>query len=726
MSHTDRIQRLLSQKPGLKAQQIANELGLDRSQVAAALDGLLGSEVSQDSTYRWWPKTRPPQESGGAAAPRTFLASLCRYYLECLAHESSSGISIPAAACDAGYVVLNELPFARRGDQALGTERAVKRMVQKVRRERGRLALYVGYAIRLRSARLGNEEEMRLEPVLLYPIEETPEDPDELLRPASGIPLFNLEVLKNLPSADSGNVMDEAIHLSEELGLANAEDDLPPWDEVILRLRHCRPEWDWQEDLNPYALSRGAPLAELSAPGIYNRAVLFAGTRSPFTYGLETELRKLAQLDDEAVRDTALGLWLRGESVEAALPEEGPILELLPLNTEQRQAVLQGLSAPLTVVTGPPGTGKSQVVISLLANLAWQGGSVLFASGATTYYVYDARGLLMAEYGGGALTSGTRYVVTDHLGSTRLLLDETGTCKSRMDYAPFGAEVERVGEPCYTSSTEIAQKFTGKERDGETSLDYFGARYFSGAQGRFTTPDPLLNTGRPWEPQSWNRYAYALNNPLRYTDPTGLYEWDKRCKDGDQACEQHRQQFRDALANLQKAASSIGVGSKERKQLDAILVKIGTEGDRNKIRIAFNDKMRDFGQTFGNKMTFNFQAIDQTLSKWDSATVSTAKAALVGHEAEHLVEGTGLVGGLKYFLNWGDERVKQEIPSHTIESYVFQGSNRLEPFGYGLGVLRGDPQGWPLWNPSWAAADADKLREENVRKYAQDRYGKKP
>jgi RHS repeat-associated protein len=57
--------------------------------------------------------------------------------------------------------------------------------------------------------------------------------------------------------------------------------------------------------------------------------------------------------------------------------------------------------------------------------------------------------------------------------------------------------------------------FTGKERDGETGLDYFGARYFSGAQGRFTSPDPLLNSGRPWEPQSWNRYTYALNNPLR-------------------------------------------------------------------------------------------------------------------------------------------------------------------------------------------------------------------
>jgi RHS repeat-associated protein len=62
--------------------------------------------------------------------------------------------------------------------------------------------------------------------------------------------------------------------------------------------------------------------------------------------------------------------------------------------------------------------------------------------------------------------------------------------------------------------------FTGKERDGETGLDYFGARYLSGAQGRFSSPDPLI--GYPSDPQSWNMYAYGRNNPLLYTDPTGM------------------------------------------------------------------------------------------------------------------------------------------------------------------------------------------------------------
>jgi hypothetical protein len=160
---------------------------------------------------------------------------------------------------------------------------------------------------------------MRIEPALIYPIENSTDSPLELLRPASGVPLFNLEVLKSLIAVDSGNLIDEATQLAEELGLANPEDDLLPWDEIVLRLQRRRPDWDWREDLNPYALSSAPPIAELTAPSIYNRAILFAGPRSPFTYGLEVELRKLAQLDPENASRSALGAW-----VQAARPTRRP------------------------------------------------------------------------------------------------------------------------------------------------------------------------------------------------------------------------------------------------------------------------------------------------------------------------------------------------------------------------------------------------------------------
>jgi RHS repeat-associated protein len=68
-----------------------------------------------------------------------------------------------------------------------------------------------------------------------------------------------------------------------------------------------------------------------------------------------------------------------------------------------------------------------------------------------------------------------------------------------------------------------ASCFTGKERDAESGVDYFGARYYGSSMGRFMSPDPSgLLAQNPADPQSWNMYAYARNNPLINIDPTGL------------------------------------------------------------------------------------------------------------------------------------------------------------------------------------------------------------
>lgn len=73
----------------------------------------------------------------------------------------------------------------------------------------------------------------------------------------------------------------------------------------------------------------------------------------------------------------------------------------------------------------------------------------------------------------------------------------------------------------YGGGSGIKQRFTGKERDGETGLDYFGARFLSGAQGRWTSPDKPFADQRQEDPQSWNLYGYVRNNPLVHVDPTG-------------------------------------------------------------------------------------------------------------------------------------------------------------------------------------------------------------
>jgi RHS repeat-associated protein len=143
----------------------------------------------------------------------------------------------------------------------------------------------------------------------------------------------------------------------------------------------------------------------------------------------------------------------------------------------------------------------------------------------STIYVYDAMGQLAAEYGGNQ--AGERsYLTADQLGSTRVISAADKTITACRDYTPFGEQVMPVSgdfrnSGCYAADAGVKQEFTGKERDGESGLDYFGARYLSSAQGRFTSPDEPFADQYPEEPQSWNLYTYGRNNPLRFTDPDG-------------------------------------------------------------------------------------------------------------------------------------------------------------------------------------------------------------
>jgi RHS repeat-associated protein len=117
------------------------------------------------------------------------------------------------------------------------------------------------------------------------------------------------------------------------------------------------------------------------------------------------------------------------------------------------------------------------------------------------------------------------WLVTDQLGTPRMVLDKTGALANmkRHDYLPFGEELTTQGKRATTAGYNVAdgvrQKFTSQERDTETGLDYMHARYSSSAQGRFTSADTVA--GSISNPQSLNRYAYVGNNPMNFNDPTG-------------------------------------------------------------------------------------------------------------------------------------------------------------------------------------------------------------
>jgi len=143
-------------------------------------------------------------------------------------------------------------------------------------------------------------------------------------------------------------------------------------------------------------------------------------------------------------------------------------------------------------------------------------------------YVYDAFGQLAVEYSGSAQVNPpctTSYLSYDHLGSLRVVTDANANVIARHDYVPFGEEIPAgyAGRNSQFGAADgLSQRFTGQIRDSETGIDYFKARYYGSALGRFTSPDPLSGTALHMiNPQRWNMYGYAVNNPLFYTDPDG-------------------------------------------------------------------------------------------------------------------------------------------------------------------------------------------------------------
>lgn len=113
---------------------------------------------------------------------------------------------------------------------------------------------------------------------------------------------------------------------------------------------------------------------------------------------------------------------------------------------------------------------------------------------------------------------------TDPAGTPLSMTNTSGTVVWKADYKPFGEEQS------VTATAPNDKRFVGKEKDEETGLSYFGARYENAKIGRFIAPDPVravddksskTNEKILLNPQRLNTYAYALNNPYRYVDPDG-------------------------------------------------------------------------------------------------------------------------------------------------------------------------------------------------------------
>ena len=134
-----------------------------------------------------------------------------------------------------------------------------------------------------------------------------------------------------------------------------------------------------------------------------------------------------------------------------------------------------------------------------------------------TYNIADSNGTITSETGNyiTAFDPGKiRFIVADQIGSTRVILDGNGDVKWFSDYEPFGQNANKKS----WDNTDTTEDFTSTSNDIEIGLRYVHHRYMDSDLGRFISEDPI-KAGLNW-------YIYAINNPLKWTDPTGLFPFN--------------------------------------------------------------------------------------------------------------------------------------------------------------------------------------------------------
>lgn len=190
--------------------------------------------------------------------------------------------------------------------------------------------------------------------------------------------LINKDIIDKYSTNEKTENIYELRELEAELGFTEGHAAFSDLSEKVNLLRTVRPAWNWLDPLDIENLPKG-PMRIEDRDGILNRAILFAKEPTPYTIGLSNELVRLEEYGDLDIFHSVLWKFIHKQFNKNPKFEK-EILKVLPLNDEQEAAVRSALSADVTLIAGPPGTGKTQVVANLIINAAMTGQSVLFTS----------------------------------------------------------------------------------------------------------------------------------------------------------------------------------------------------------------------------------------------------------------------------------------------------------------------------------------------------------
>lgn len=374
------IINILKQHPeGLKANDIARMLGTSKSEVNSVLyNSEFKSTLRLDkATYIWHYSSTPKQDEFETTAIYTQdadpkLRNLCLYYLECILREGHNQISVWQNSDYNSYEYIEADNFYEAN-----TNSDVISFLRNISKD---FVAHIGYpTMRISIPGKDGKRHGRLLPIFINRI--TYENGQFDIDPCLSINIAAINRYSgNNPTKISQETLSEYLSLETELGLNNPENEIDIED-LVDHLTHIR-EWEWTEVMDLSKIDTSNPINEITTDGIYNRCIITKTKKTNrFTEGLESELTALSNMSESSYKGTALYDWIHGFDEKQEPPTDNKtILEVLPLNLEQNSAVQHALSAPLTTISGPPGTGKSQVVSDLIINLAFNKKNALFSS----------------------------------------------------------------------------------------------------------------------------------------------------------------------------------------------------------------------------------------------------------------------------------------------------------------------------------------------------------
>ena len=305
----------------------------------------------------------------------TVLQRLIHFYDACLERESLRELRFRESDEAKSYVALGVPPDTLLAGAGLDIEDGPQSdpLVDFVRARKvgaGARRLYIGYPVAWLSSR--DDHGRELVPLMYGAL--------DVVARGSGyrLSLQDAPQVNYLLLERAGLSLEEAVTLGAEIEALAHDATEGSWKSVLAE-QIARVAAEAQLTVTDSEPGQGpSSLADLEVGAVGESAILFQGDGVGYTVSVRTELRRIAA-DPSITSGTPVEQLLSG-SAPSAPATTADIVPVTPLSQAQREAVIASFSRPLTVVTGPPGTGKSQLVLNIVANALIRGETLLFAS----------------------------------------------------------------------------------------------------------------------------------------------------------------------------------------------------------------------------------------------------------------------------------------------------------------------------------------------------------